>query len=378
MNELVDVGEAIAPSPTPYLLNHSVGRPLRAVADHLADDVITQWRDTGTEPWDAWLPVIERFCDAIGRLLGADAADVCPQVGVSGGLAKFLPSHARLRRDGARVVMAEVDFPSIGFAVRHALPEAALRFIPATADVTDAGVWADHVGTGVDLVVVTHAWSNTGRQAPVAELVTLAREVGSMVVVDAAQSAGVLPIDLGTLAPDAVFGSCVKWLSGGPGAGWVWIDRAVADECTPRDVGWFSHEEPFAFDIHDFRPAAGARRFWGGTPSVLPYAVAARAVDFFVEVGIERVRGHNLALLGRLHDALGNLLVSPSEHDRCSGTAVLDAGAATDAVEAALADAAIAVDRRSAGIRISPHVGNDRDDVDALVDVVGGVLGSSD
>ena len=50
--------------------------------------------------------------------------------------------------------------------------------------------------------------------------------------------------------PDFIVGSCVKWLSGGPGAGFLWVGEDVIDRCQPQNVGWFSHEDPFEFDIH--------------------------------------------------------------------------------------------------------------------------------
>lgn len=62
------------------------------------------------------------------------------------------------------------------------------------------------------------------------------------------------------------------------------------------DLGWFSHEAPFEFDIHDFRYAKGAKRFWGGTPSVLPYMLAVASLQQLRAFGDSQIYQHNQRL----------------------------------------------------------------------------------
>jgi kynureninase len=135
-------------------------------------------------------------------------------------------------------------------------------------------------------------------------------------------------------------------------------------------VGWFSHADPFEFDIthFDFRP--GALRFWGGTPSVLPYAVAAAGIGVLSDIGVERIRGVNLAHTARVIEAAqarGIPINTPlGEHER-GGTVALrfpDSAAATLALQAR----GIRCDSRPrSGVRISPHVYNIRVELDQLV-----------
>ena len=74
--------------------------------------------------------------------------------------------------------------------------------------------------------------------------------------------------------------------------------QQIASDCRARgvfsiiDVGWFSHEEPFEFDPHDFRFAADARRFWGGTPTVAPFVFAAAIIRYLSRIGVETIRAH--------------------------------------------------------------------------------------
>lgn len=357
-----------------YLLSHSVGRPLKTVEQAVADLFFRPWL-AGGEPWGAWLDVVGGFRGALGRLFNVGPEGFCPQVNLSGGLSKLVMSLGRLQTGRPTVLLCEADFPSMGFVLRRALPAGSkLRFIPRACDVTDGNVWADYLTEDVDFVFVSHVFSNSGRVAPVEEIVGLAQERGVLCCVDVAQSAGVVPLDLSRIRPDFVLGSCVKWLCGGSGAGWLWVCPGRVADCLPKDVGWFSHERPFEFDIHDFRYRPGALRFWGGTPSVAPYAIAAHSVGYFAELGVSAVREHNQALVDKLIAGLDEAVVSPRERARRSGTVILHFGARQVAVVEALQRAGVQVDQRELGMRVSPHVYNDEGDMARVIDVVEGCL----
>ncbi|QYJ89755.1 aminotransferase class V-fold PLP-dependent enzyme [Shewanella halotolerans] len=353
-----------------YLLNHSVGRPLQSLRQAFDERFFLPWQGSGREPWGDWLSVVEDFRVQLARLFNSETRLFCPQVNLSSGLTKLVQSHSRLRRPGAVTLMSENDFPSMGFALRQALPEAELRFIPANLDVSLAEVWQAHLTDDIDLVFISHAYSNTGQQAPLDYLVPKVRELGALSLVDVAQAAGVLPLDLNALKPDFMLGSSVKWLCGGPGAAYLWVSADQLVHCSPQDVGWFSHENPFEFDIHDFRYHDSALKFWGGTPSVAPFALAAHSIGYFAELGSDKVRQHNLMQLERIWRQVGDALVSPSDPARCSGTAILDFGEAQQTAVEALTQADISLDVRKQGMRISPHIYNGEQDMQRLLDAL--------
>ncbi len=342
-----------------YLMSHSVGLSIRG-SRLAASRYFETWERRPVDAWPRWLDDIDGFREALAELLNTSAHLLCPQSNVSSGLTKLLDA-LRHDLDQPTILISEDAFPSLGFVCSRSGFD--VRFIPEGADVADPDVWRHHL-RGVDVAVITHVHSNTGVAVPVPDIAAVAQEAGALSVVDVAQSAGIVPIDLGRWGVDAVVGSCVKWLSGGPGAGWLWIDGDLLDRCRPRDVGWFSHEAPFEFDIHDYRDAPDALRFWGGSPTVLPFAVAAHSVATIHSIGVERIREHNLALTDHLIDALGDLVVSPHDHDRRGGTAIVSAE--LDAV-AMLAAHSIDVDRRAHGIRVSPHIHTTDTDIDQLV-----------
>lgn len=354
-----------------YLLSHSVGRPLVTVQQHFNEQFFIPWQHSSSEPWPEWLKVIDGFNASLARLFNAEANEFCPQVNLSSALTKLVMSLPQLQQSNAVVLMSEIDFPSMGFVLQKALPDSCeLRFIPKDLDMTDEAVWRTYISDDIDLVFVSHVYSNTGQQAPLADIVAAAKSKQALTVIDVAQSAGIIPIDLQQLQPDFLIGSCVKWLCGGPGAAYLWVNSIHIDSCQPVDVGWFSHENPFEFDIHDFRYHHSALRFWGGTPAIAPYAIAAHSIDYFANIGSQHLHEHNQNLVNLLHQHFGDIVVSPSLASKRSGTAILNFGAQQQRVLTALKLANVSVDVRCQGIRVSPHIYNDVADINRLITAV--------
>ncbi|GAC19943.1 aminotransferase class V-fold PLP-dependent enzyme [Paraglaciecola arctica] len=353
-----------------YLLNHSVGRPLKSAQQAFSDGFFSPWQTQSSEPWQQWLQSIETFQSALGQLFNHAPENFCPQANLSSALSKLVMSHPRLTKPSAKLLMSEQDFPSMGFALRHALPECEICFIPKELDITCLDVWEKHLSQDIDLVFISQVYSNSGQQPPVKSIVERSKQQGIFTLIDVAQSAGVISLDLTETAADFMIGSSVKWLCSGPGAAYLWVHPKHIDDCKPKDVGWFSHENPFEFNIHDFRYHQGALRFWGGTPSVAPFILAAHSINYANQIPTGLARRHNLRLLTLLHKAFGAQIVSPKEANKCSGTAILQFGDAQDVVLNALKAAHIGVDARSLGIRVSPHIYNDEDDIVHMIDVI--------
>lgn len=343
------------PSNGIYLLSHSVGRPLRTTPTYLAQKFFAPWE--AGDPWGEWLNALNEFGQALSGLLNSPAENFCPQTNLSSALTKVL--FALPQQPGkSKILLSPHDFPSMGFVAQQTQQLGyELIFLPTEADATDPEVWAKALTPEVQWVLITHVQSNTGVQVPVTEVATLARQRGIISIVDIAQSVGVLPIDLAAWNADFVIGSCVKWLCGGPGAGYLWVNSQRVAESQPRDVGWFSHANPFEFDIQHFQYHPGALRFWGGTPSVLPYVVATHSIQYLTQLGIPNIRAHNVALTERiLATVAADCVVSPKAPHQRGGTLVLNFGSRQAAVAERLKQQQVRFDVRPLGLRLSPHI----------------------
>ena len=347
-----------------YLKSHSVGCQPRAAEATLRDKLLQPWRDAG-EAWPHWLEAIDDWRAALGALIGVEARDLCPAANVSAGLSRYLSAlgQATGRRT---ILLAPSAFPTIGY-VASGLAAAGwkTRYLPEEADVRDVTNWTAALDDDVALVIAMHVSSNSGALTDIAAVAAAARAAGARCIADCAQSVGVVPVTPAAWGVDAVLGTSVKWLCGGPGAAWLWVaphDRATLD---PMERGWWSHENPFEMDIRDFRYAPDARRWWGGTPDVAPFVLSTAGIAEIAVLGVDATRTHNRILQGMLRDAL-----EPKTPQwrwptgEIGGTLCIDTGTDKSRVAEALDQHHLCADFRGTILRLSFHAYNSVVDVE--------------
>jgi L-cysteine/cystine lyase len=166
------------------------------------------------------------------------------------------------------------------------------------------------------LVVVSHVAWTTGAILPVREIAEIAHRAGALVLVDGAQAAGAIAVDVSALAADAYALPAQKWLLGPEGMGALWVAPSAADRLRPTFAGWFGFDE--AGTRLPYRPFADARRFEWGTyhrPSVLGFARSCGWLAMFV--GLDYVYRRGATLARRTADALAAIrgveVISPRD-----------------------------------------------------------------
>ena len=350
-----------------YLLSHSIGKMPKSAVQFANQYFFRIWQEQPVDAWPQWLGAIDAFNNSLAQLFNGAPESFCPQSNLSSGLSKVL--GALPPKLGKKVIVCtENDFPSAGFVLQQANKFGfELRMISKAEDVLDLDIWEQALQNDVHTVFITHVHYNTNKRVAVKEICEIARANGISSIVDIAQSAGIVPVDLQDWHADVVVGSCIKWLCGGPGAGFLWIDPEFLDALKPVDVGWFSHRDPFEFDINNFEYAPSSAKFWGGTPSVLPYVVATNSIQTMFEIGIDKIHAHNKMLAKKLLDQIQpQCVVSPTLPDLRGGTTVLKFQNQTK-VESALNNANIKFDARQQGIRLSPHIYNNEADIELVL-----------
>ena len=137
-------------------------------------------------------------------------------------------------------------------------------------------------------------------------------------MIDGYQSVGTIPVDVRALGVDVYIGGCLKWLCGGPGAAFVWIDPEIRDHLRPGLTGWMAHEHPFAFEPRLDR-RNDAWRFLHGTPSIPALHAARPGLEIINRIGIQAIRQKSqrqTALLLELAGSRGYACTSPRDPDR--------------------------------------------------------------
>jgi kynureninase len=351
------VNAFLTPGPGPYVLTHSVGCLPRAAHGALEAGYLQPWAKRGGNAWPEWLRHIEEFRAALARLFGGAPAEFCPQSNLSSGLVKVLSALPAEPRDRRVLLAAEESFPSLAYVLDRAARRGwEARFTPHRPDDLDA--WVQALTADVRAVLVTHVHSNSGRVAPAREIARLCAARDILCIVDVAQSAGILPVSFPALGADVVLGSCVKWLCGGPGAGFLWVRPDLVARLEPDDVGWFSHADPFEMDIHSFRYAPDARRFWGGTPSIAPYVVATASLGVIHGLGVEAILAHNRQLIAAFGDALPPAWRARLPAFPTGGTLCIPLGEHLAQITTSLSAAGVQFDCRGDVVRISFHACN--------------------
>ena len=353
-----------------YFLAHSIGLMPKSTEAAFKTNFLDTWHSGAEDIWPRWLASISEFNSSLAALLNTQPSLICPQSNVSSGLSKLI--MALPKRTGKNVILAsESDFPSAAFVLQQAERLGyTLRFIPKSQDLQDLSTWEQALTSDVHTAFITHVHYNTNTLTPINDIAEVCDARGITSIVDSAQAIGIVPIDLSESKIDVVLGSCIKWLCGGPGAGFLWINKELISQLEPYDVGWFSHKNPFEFDLHNFEYAEDASRFWGGTPSVAAYVGASNSIRLIHTTGIDVIQAHNRELTQRLMNAVPeDSIVSPKDLTKKGGTTVLKF-ADQSKVEQALRDNKILFDARQLGIRVSPHIYSTPDDIDCLVDCI--------
>ncbi|HUJ54852.1 MAG TPA: aminotransferase class V-fold PLP-dependent enzyme [Gaiellaceae bacterium] len=342
-----------------YLINHSLAA-MPAAAEERLLEYARMWRERGIRSWgEGWWETAWTVGDQLGRILGAPSGSIVMHQNVTVAEAVVLSCF---REPGARnrVVYEEANFPSVRYLYQA---QPGLEVVA----VEDDRAIVDAIDERTLLVPISHVLFKNGEIQDVVPIVRRAHECGARVVLDCYQSAGIVPLDLTELGVDFAVGGSVKWLCGGPGAGWLYVRPDLAGRLEPTLVGWQAHARPFAFEP-ELEYAAGARRFLTGTPNVPALYAATAGYDVIEEVGVPRIRERSLALTGLLLDRCdeaGLEIVSPRDPSRRGGTVTVSTPDHA-AVHKELSERDVICDFRPdphGGVRLGPHFFNSEDEV---------------
>ena len=354
---------------TTYLASHTLGPMPRRAADRL-DEFAHMWAERGIRAWaEGWWRTPMEVGDQIGRIVGAPAGSTVMQQNVAVAEAIALSCFRPVDPARNRVVFERGNFPSVRY-LYQAQPGLEIVAVEDDAAIVDA------IDERTLLVPISHVLFKNGEIQDVEPIVRRAREVGAYVVLDCYQSAGVVPFDLTELGVEFAVGGSVKWLCGGPGAGWLYVRPDLIDELEPAFVGWQGHARPFAFEP-ELEYAAGARRFLTGTPNVPALYAATAGYDVIEEVGVEAIRRRSLGLtdlLIRLADEAEFEVTSQRDQAR-RGASVTIRVPGFEGVHKELAERQILCDfRPDVGLRLGPHFFNSEDELEHAIATIGEIL----
>jgi kynureninase len=363
-----------------YLVSHSLGAmPTRArtYLQQFADE----WDTRGVRAWhEGWWDIGREMGNLLAPILGAsrDTITMHQNATVAQSIVASCLDWSGTRR---RIVLQDLDFPT-----NHYLFEGFRRFGAEIVYVpSDDSIRApiDRLVEAIDdrtaLVPISLVLFRSACLQDVRPVIEKAHRVGARVVLDVYQAAGAIPMDLDDLEVDFAVGGSVKWLCGGPGAGYLYVRPDLVSTLRPAVVGWAGHATPFAFAGGAIRYAEGIERFQSGTPNV-PSLYSARAgYEIVAEIGVAAIRERSLTLTRRLLDAAhrhGWRLNTPQNDHERGGSVVIDVPDAARVTDELLRQNVIVDYRPNAGIRVAPHFYNSEADVDRAIAVMEELVGA--
>ncbi len=281
-------------------------------------------------------------------------------------------------RAGRNVVSIDIDAPSVTYPWLRVAEEtgAEIRLVNAIQD--PAALSIEQIASLVDdntaAICVSHVQWRTGHRFNLSELAALAHGHGALIVIDAMQSAGVVPLDVVASDVDVLVTGSYKWLCGFAGVGACYVRRDLIDRLRPILVGANSVDNlPADADIDGCTinlPKTAIRLEYGSSAHTARF-IFAHAINYMLDIGIERLLGHTQRLNRTLAEGaklMGGVVVTPLDKECRAGIlTVRFPGRDPFVLAARLAERGVIVMARLGGLRFSPHAFNDDKDVESAL-----------
>lgn len=357
---------------TVYLISHSLGAMPKATYERL-HDYAEAWATRGVRAWaEGWWDMPVSVGNEVGKVIGADPGTVVMHQNVSVCqsliLSCFEPNPKR-----NKIVYSELNFPSVMYVYEAHARNGNLRIETVKSD-DGITVPLDRMLAAIDeetlLVPFSHVLFKSAFLQDAKAITERAHEVGAMVVLDVYQSAGTVPFSVKDLDVDFATGGSVKWLCGGPGAGYLYVRPDLRATLRPKTTGWMAHEQPFAFDT-DLRYASGIARFLHGSPAIPALYAAQSGYQIINEIGVDNIREKSVrqtSLLINLAQEAGFTVTSPKSSSQRGGTISVTHEHAAAITSELLGREFIVDFRPGAGVRISPHFYTTDEELELVID----------
>ena len=366
---------------TTYMISHSLGpMPLRAQA--ALQEFTSIWASRGIRAWEeGWWNMPITCGDLIGSIIGAPKGRIVMHQNVSI-CQSIVVSCFDWNKRRNKLVTDGLNFPSNDY-IYHQLERQGAR-VQSVASRDGMTIQLDDILDAIDeetqLVSISHVAFRSSYLQDLAAITKRAHEVGAYIFADLYQSAAIVPIDVTALHLDFATGGSVKWLLGGPGAGYLYVRPDLDLKMDPGATGWAAHAHPFEFVNGPIEYAPDIRRFLNGTPNVPAMYSARSGYEIVNEIGVEAIRAKSIRQtqhLIALADKAGITVRSPRDPEARGGTIILDVANGRE-VTAELGRRQILVDHRpGAGIRIAPHFYTSDDEIQHTIHELASILANS-
>ncbi len=331
------------------------------------------WATRGVRAWaEGWWNMPVSIGDELGKIIGADPGTVVMHQNVSICQSLIL-SCVEPTPQRNKIVYSELNFPSVMYVYEAHARDGRLRIETVKSD-DGITVPLERMLSAIDestlLVPFSHVLFKSAFLQDAKAIIDRAHEVGALVVLDTYQSAGTVPFSVKELNTDFATGGSVKWLCGGPGAGYLYVRPDLQDKLEPKTTGWMAHESPFAFDT-ELHYANNITRFLHGSPAIPALYAAKSGYEIINQIGLNKIREKSVRqteYLIKLAEEAGFEVTSPKNSAERGGTITVAHESASSIAKELIRREFVIDYRPGAGVRISPHFYTTDNELELVID----------
>lgn len=336
-----------------------IPRPVMEAAMRFYQETI----EGGDARWNDWLAERERARASVARLINAEPDEIAFTTNTSSGMNLIV--DALEGRD--EIISCELEFPvsTITWMQRGMR----VHLLKAQEGELQADDVCRAMRDQTAIICLSHVQYSNGFRANLEEIGQ--RKNDHIFVVNASQSAGVLPIDVKRMRIDALCATGHKWMLAGYGSGFVYMSRELLDQTRPRAVGWLSLEDPFTMRNDEFRVRHDmAARAEMGCPHFAGIFALGAAARYLLNTGPQNIEQRALALNDHLTASLAEAgwnVLSPLRNEAARSAETLVSAIDPKRVAAHLNHCGVAVTQKPEGIRVATHFFNNEADIARLI-----------
>jgi selenocysteine lyase/cysteine desulfurase len=374
MQDIEQIREQFPITKSKVFLNHAAMSPHpKPVADAIRrfTDDFSNFGETSIEWIDYGKPIF-------AKLIGAKTEEIAVVENTSTGL--NIAANVLHYPHDSKIVTTDLEYPSVVYPWLRKSLGARVHYVKNV----NGKILMEDIEKAVDdktvAVAISHVEYANGFRHDLRAIGEIVHKHGAYLIVDAIQSAGIIPIDVKRDDVDFLTTACYKWLLSPLGAGYLYVKEELIKKFEPPFVGWAS-VKPEVFETTDFwdiwnlRLSETASRFEVGSPSILSLIGAKEAMKMLLNFGIENIENRILKLTSHLIQSIKDLglkLQTPEEPPYRSGIVNFKIDKAKEVAEM-LNKKGIVVSARANGIRVSPHFYNTEEEIDKLTEEIGKV-----
>lgn len=350
-----------------YLNTCSQGALSDAVQAGL-EDYIASWHEQGS-PWGLWVDHYEEARAAFAQFINASPDEVAIVTSASAGINSI--ASALNFGERKKVVMGEFEFPTMGHVwLAQSSRGAEVQFVSAEGNRIPVANYEKMIDRNTCIVPLTHVCFKNGFRSEVSAITEIAHRAGAFVMLDDYQDCGTRPVDVKALELDFFVTGTLKYLLGPPGLAFMYVRKDLISSLVPTITGWFAQVNPFAFDPQNIDLSPTARRFESGSPSVPNVYAGVPGFKMLQEIGIANVAEHIKSLTQYLLSVSRDLGIRSKTPADSAGPLVVLQSTDSDLLVQELQESDIVASNRHDGLRISFHVYNTMEDVQAVAEVL--------